>query len=88
VDCRRIIVMGICVIAFRCCALNMDRKAEQPLLADEDLVPDPEVGDPLGCGGYDAAGQQGLAGLRGSIYRRGLARGHGRARRHRAASHG
>jgi hypothetical protein len=84
VDCRRIMVMGICVIAFCCCA----RKAEQPLLADEDLVPDPEVGGPFGCGGYEAAGQQGLAGLRGSIHRRGLARGHGRARRSRPASHG
>jgi len=51
----RVIVMDVGVVA----AGPAAQAAEQALLDDEDLVPDPEVRAPLGLGGHRFAGQQG-----------------------------
>jgi uncharacterized protein len=82
VDRCLIVVMRIGVVAGR----RPPGAPEQPLLDGEHLVPDAEVGGPLGRGGYDVAGERAPARRPGPVRRRRLARGQGRARRR--ASHG
>jgi hypothetical protein len=54
VDRRRIVVMDVGVVA----AGPAASAAEQALLDDEDLVPDPHVRAPFGLGGHGIAGRQ------------------------------
>jgi len=56
VDRCRVVVAGVRVVA----VARRIPAAEQPLLDDEDLMPDPEVRAPLGRGGHGPAGQQPL----------------------------